>query len=72
MISDGQLNMNKVSIINYMITTPKPIFYKSVYTKEIYHTEENIVKEIEDCMISIRIEKFVAIITDNANNIKLA
>ncbi len=55
-----------------MITTPKPIFYKSVYTKEIHHIGENIVKEIEDCMISIRIEKFVTVIIDNTNNIKSA
>ncbi len=55
-----------------MVTTPKLIFYKSVYTKEIYYTGENIAKEIEDCMISIGIEKFVAVITDNANNMKLA
>ena len=72
MTSDGWSNVNKVPIINYMVTTSKLIFYKSVYTKEIYHTEENIVKEIEDCMISIGIEKFVAVITDNANNMKLA
>ena len=55
-----------------MITTLKLIFYKSVYIKEIYYIEKNIAKEIEDCIILIKIEKFVAIITDNANNIKLA
>ncbi len=54
-----------------MVTTPKLIFYKSVYIREIHHTGENIAKGIEDCMILIEIEKFVAVITDNANNMKL-
>jgi len=70
--SDGWSNVNKTPIINYMVTTQKPIFYKSVYTREIYHIGENIAKGIEDCMILIAIEKFVAVITDNANNMKLA
>ncbi len=55
-----------------MVTTPKPIFYKSVYIREIHYTRENIAKGIEDCMILIRIEKFVTVIIDNANNMKLA
>ncbi|PKY42163.1 hypothetical protein RhiirA4_455902 [Rhizophagus irregularis] len=29
-------------------------------------------KGIEECMISIGIDKFIAVITDNANNMKLA
>ncbi len=72
MTSDGWSNVNKVLIINYMVTTPKPIFYKSVYTREIHHTGENIAKGIEDCIILIGIENFVIVITDNANNMKLA
>jgi hypothetical protein len=70
--SDGWSNINKAPIVNYMITTPKPIFYKSVYTKEEHHTGENIAKSIEECMISIGIDKFMAVITNNANNMKSA
>ncbi|PKC00033.1 hypothetical protein RhiirA5_403390 [Rhizophagus irregularis] len=44
----------------------------SVYTKEEHHTGENIAKGIEDCVISIGIDKFTAVITDNANNMKSA
>ncbi|RGB35349.1 hypothetical protein C1646_759431 [Rhizophagus diaphanus] len=44
----------------------------SVYTKKEYHTGENIAKGIEECMILIGIDKFTAVITDNANNMKLA
>ncbi|CAG8584852.1 21566_t:CDS:2, partial [Rhizophagus irregularis] len=42
--SDGWSNVNKAPIVNFMITTQKPIFYKSVYTKEEHHTGENIAK----------------------------
>ena len=55
-----------------MITTPNPIFYKSVCTKEEHHTAENIAKGIENVMHEINIDKFVCIITDNANNMKAA
>ncbi|CAB5183110.1 unnamed protein product [Rhizophagus irregularis] len=72
LLIDGWSNINKAPIVNYIITTPKPIFYKSVYTKEEHHTGENIAKGIEECMISIGIDKFTAVITDNANNMKSA
>ncbi|CAB5190909.1 unnamed protein product [Rhizophagus irregularis] len=45
---------------------------KALYTKEEHHTGENIAKGIEDCVISIGIDKFTAVITDNANNMKSA
>lgn len=70
--SDGWSNINKEPLINYMITTPKPIFYKSVNTKEQSHNAENIAKGIENVMIEVGIDKFVAVITDNANNMKAA
>ena len=70
--SDSWSNINKEPLINYMITTPKPIFYKSVNTKEQSHNAGNIAKGIEDVMIEAGINKFVAVITDNANNMKAA
>ncbi|CAB5150404.1 unnamed protein product [Rhizophagus irregularis] len=69
---DGWSNINKEPLINYMITTPKPIFYKSVNTKKQSYNAENIAKGIEDVMIEAGINKFVAVITDNANNMKAA
>ncbi|CAB4423155.1 unnamed protein product [Rhizophagus irregularis] len=70
--SDGWSNINKEPLINYIIITLKPIFYKSVNTKEQSHNAENIAKGIENVMIEAGINKFVAVITDNANNMKAA
>ena len=63
--SDGWSNINRTSIINYMITIPQPLFYKSVPTNEERHTTDNISTEVGE-------EKVVAIITDNASNMKAA
>ncbi|CAG8470521.1 2632_t:CDS:2 [Scutellospora calospora] len=51
LITDGWSNINNDSIINYMVTTPKPIFYKSITTKEEQHTANNIVLNIETIML---------------------
>jgi hypothetical protein len=45
-----------------IIITLKLIFYRLVYTKEKYYTGENTTKRIEECMISIGIDKFIAVI----------
>jgi len=55
-----------------MITTLKPIFYKSIPTKEEYHSAENIAQDIKLTIEQAGIDKFAAVITDNAPNIKAA
>ena len=40
--SNGWLNINRTSIINYMITISQPLFYKSVPTNEKWHITDNI------------------------------
>ncbi|CAG8835399.1 27303_t:CDS:2, partial [Gigaspora margarita] len=72
LVTDGWSNICKDSIINYMITTPKPLFYKSVHTKEDQHTAQNIAEGIDKVMQELGVDKFVAIITDNAPNMKAA
>ncbi|CAG8510928.1 1505_t:CDS:2, partial [Scutellospora calospora] len=72
LVTDGWSNIHKDSIINYMITTPKPLFYKSVYTKEDKHMAQNIAEGIDKAMQELDINKFVAMITDNAPNMKAA
>ncbi|CAG8626063.1 16937_t:CDS:2 [Dentiscutata heterogama] len=57
LVSDGWSNVNK----SPMITTPNPIFYKSVCTKEEHHTAENIAKGIENVMREINIDKSILI-----------
>ncbi|CAG8847026.1 41218_t:CDS:1, partial [Gigaspora margarita] len=60
LITDGWSNIRRDSIINYMIATPKPFFYKSVHTKENQHTAINIAEGIETIMHELDINKFVA------------
>ena len=72
LISDGWSNVQKTSIINYMISAPKPMFFKAVAFKEERHTAENIAEGLETTMKEAGINKFNAVITDNAPNMKAA
>ncbi|CAG8751801.1 21071_t:CDS:2 [Gigaspora rosea] len=72
LVTDGWSNIRKDSIINFMITTPKPLFYKSVHTKEDQYTAQNIAEGIDKVMQELGVNKFVAVITDNASNMKAA
>ena len=70
--SDGWTNIHQESIINFMITTPQPIFWKALETKENSHTGEYIAQQFNDVIEEIGIFKVAAIITDNASNMKKA
>lgn len=70
--SDGWSNINKLSIINYMITTPNPFFYKATSMNEERHTAENIANGIDNIIDEIGTSKVAAVITDNAPNMKAA
>ncbi|CAB4403798.1 unnamed protein product, partial [Rhizophagus irregularis] len=72
LISDGWSNIQRTSIVNYMISTPKPLFFKVTAFKEERHTAENIALGLETTMKNAGINKFGAIITDNAPNMKAA
>jgi len=72
LISDGWSNVQKTSIVNYMISAPKPMFFKATAFKEERHTAENIAVGLENTMKEAGIDKFTAIITDNAPNMKTA
>ena len=72
LISDGWSNVQKTSIVNYMISAPKPMFFKATAFKEERHTAENIAVGLENTMKEAGIDKFTAIITDNAPNMKAA
>ncbi|GBB92994.1 hypothetical protein RclHR1_20980003 [Rhizophagus clarus] len=72
LISDGWSNVQRTSIVDYMISAPKPIFFKATAFKEERHTAENIAKGLEATMEEAGINKFSAIITDNAPNMKAA
>ncbi|CAG8794482.1 12809_t:CDS:1, partial [Gigaspora rosea] len=72
LVTDSWSNIRKDSLINFMITTSKPLFYKSVHTKEDQHTAQNIAEGIDKVIQELGVDKFVAVITDNAPNMKAA
>lgn len=73
-ISDGWSNKRSESIINYVIATPTPLFYKSTETGANRHTADYIANGIDEVIVEISgdSEKVWAILTDNANNMKAA
>ena len=68
--SDGWTNIHQESIINFMVTTSQPIFWKALEIKESSHTGEYIACQFEIVIEEIGIPKIAAIITDNARNMK--
>ena len=72
LISDGWSNVQRTSIVNYMISAPKPMFFKATAFKKKRHTAENIALGLETTMKNAGINKFGAVITDNTPNIKAA
>jgi ABC-type Zn uptake system ZnuABC Zn-binding protein ZnuA len=57
---------------NYLITTPRPVFFSAHQTGEIKQTGENIAADIEKVITQIDHSKLSAIITDNASSMKKA
>lgn len=70
--SDGWTNNRSESIINFMVTLPKPLFWKALETKESSHTAEYISEKLEEVINEIGEHKVVAVLTDNAPNMKKA
>lgn len=72
LISDGWTNIHQESIINFMVTTPQPFFWKALETKENSHTGEYIAEQFDIVIKEIGMSKVAAVITDNASNMKKA
>src|SRR3989337_1807409 len=70
--SDGWTNSRCEPIINFMVTTPKPIFWKAIETKEKRHTGTFIAQQFDIVINEIGANKVAAILTDNASNMKAA
>ncbi|CAH1967940.1 unnamed protein product [Acanthoscelides obtectus] len=64
---DGWSNRRNESIINFIITTPTPIFFKTFTTDTNRHTAEYMAEKIEEVLTEIGPEKFSALVTDNAS-----
>lgn len=70
--SDGWTNLRCEPIINFMVTTPKPVFWKAIETKEKRHTGTFIAQQFDTVINEIGTNKVAAILTDNASNMKAA
>lgn len=71
-ISDGWSNVRGQGIINYIVATPQPVFYKSTDTKDNRHTGPYIADELKTVINDLGSEKVFAVVTDNAPNMKVA
>ena len=71
-ISDGLSNIHGEGIINYIVSTPEPVFYKSTDTKEYRHTAAYIADELVKVIRELGSDKVFALVTDNAANMKAA
>ncbi|GBB95101.1 hypothetical protein RclHR1_24790001 [Rhizophagus clarus] len=72
LISDGWSNMMQEHWTNYLITTPRPVFFSAHQTGEIKQTGENIAADLDEVISKIDHSKLSAIITDNASSMKKA
>ena len=72
LMCDGWTNIRNESIINFVITTPKPVFYKSISTGTTSHTGEFMATTMLEVISEIGSDKFIGIVTDNAANMKNA
>ena len=71
LICDGWSNVRNESIINFVVTTPKPVFYKSIAPGATSHTGEFLATSMQ-IINEIGSEKFIGIVTDNAANMRNA
>ena len=64
--------MHNVSIINFIVTTPKPVFYKSIAPGATSHTGGFMATSMLQIINEIGSKKFIGIVTDKADNMKNA
>ncbi|XP_023319349.1 uncharacterized protein LOC106654530 [Trichogramma pretiosum] len=64
--SDSYTNINKEGIINFVVNTPEPVFYKSVETKAESQTAQHLTDQICSVVEEINPNKTIAVVTDNA------
>ncbi|CAG8719460.1 25422_t:CDS:2 [Gigaspora rosea] len=70
LVSDGWSNLVYEHWTNYILTTPKPVFYAAHPTNETRQTSEAIANDLEKIIIEVGLLKISAIITDNTSAMK--
>jgi len=72
LMCDGWTNICREPIINYIITTTVPIFYKTISTGAKSHSCAYIAKEISSVIQDLGPDKVLGVVTDNAKSMKSA
>lgn len=62
---DAWTNINAECIINFIVTTPQPVLFKSLETEEKSHTGENIAIWMSEVIEAIGPNKVLGTVTDN-------
>lgn len=71
-LTDGWTDINGISLINIILTTPKPIFYKAIDPETEKHSADYIFKILNQTIQEVGEQKVFALCTDNAANMKAA
>lgn len=72
LISDGWTNTSLDGILNFIVTCPKPIFFKSINRGINRETADYIAEQWIIVIIEIGVEKVLVIVTDCAMNMRAA
>lgn len=64
---DGLSNVNNQGVINFIVTTPAPLFIKSVATGANSHNSDYIAQEINKVIHKVGPNKVVGLVADNAS-----
>ena len=75
LMCDGWSNIRNEAIINFVVSLPKSIFWKSFHTELQSHTGEYIADEVLKVIEKIKREcgkMVIGVVTDNASNMKKA
>lgn len=63
---DGWSNIRNQSVINFILTTPEPVMFKTLFTDCERHTAEYLSQELIKIIEEVGPEKFFGVVTDNA------
>ncbi|XP_031330393.1 uncharacterized protein LOC116161248 [Photinus pyralis] len=69
---DGWSNIRNEAVINFIVTTPKPVLFKTMTTGAERHTGEYIAEELLKCIAEVGEEKIFAVVSDNATAMEKA
>lgn len=65
---DSWTNIRNEAVVNVVVTTPQPVFYKSVATGAESHSAINMCKVVETTLVEIGLDKCIGLVSDNAKN----